>query len=155
MSFTIQEQLFRVAIIGNAQDMSNLLLQKPELNIHDNTGMSLVYAAATYQREEVVSQLLAAGADSNIQNWTGTCSLHILQNKYLNNLIEQDHRVIKKRTKPMLGFKSFRSAKITIAGIENIRMIQKGQIVGANYQVSTFKHFRLCPNKRINFSKVI
>ena len=49
--------------------------------------------------------------------------IRILQNKYLNNLIEQEHRFIKKRTKPMLGFKSFRSAKITIAGIENIRMI--------------------------------
>ena len=45
--------------------------------------------------------------------------------KYLNNIVEQDHRFIKKRTKPMLGFKSFNSAKITIAGIENIRMIQK------------------------------
>jgi len=69
--------------------------------------------------------------------------IRILQNKYLNNLIEQDHRFIKKRTKPMLGFKSFRSAKITIAGIENIRMIQKGQIIGANSQVSTFENFTM------------
>jgi putative transposase len=65
------------------------------------------------------------------------------QNKYLNNLIEQDHRFIKKRTKPMLGFKSFRSAKITISGIENIRIIQKGQIIGANNKVSTFKNFKM------------
>lgn len=43
----------------------------------------------------------------------------------------------------MLDFKSFRSAKITIAGIENIRMIQKGQIVGANKQVSTFENFTM------------
>ncbi|WP_218460247.1 ankyrin repeat domain-containing protein, partial [Rickettsia sp. TH2014] len=88
MSFTIQEQLFRAAITGNAQDMSNLLLQKPELNIHNNTGMSLLYAAATYQREEVVSQLLAAGADSNIQNWTGTCSLHTAVIKNSNRILE-------------------------------------------------------------------
>lgn len=67
----------------------------------------------------------------------------ILQNKYLNNLIEQDHRFIKKRTKPILGFKSFRSAKITIAGIENIRMIQKGQIIEANEQASTFENFKM------------
>jgi len=46
-------------------------------------------------------------------------------------------------TKPMLGFKSFRSAKITIAGIENIRMIQKGQIVGSDNQVSTFENFKM------------
>ena len=69
--------------------------------------------------------------------------IEIRQNKYLNNIIEQDHRFIKKRTKPMLGFKSFRSAKITIAGIENIRIIQKGQIIGSNNNASTFEHFKM------------
>ncbi|AZQ65616.1 IS6 family transposase (plasmid) [Flammeovirga pectinis] len=48
--------------------------------------------------------------------------------KYLNNRIEQDHRFIKKRVKPMLGFKSFDSAEHTISGIETIRMIQKNQL---------------------------
>jgi transposase-like protein len=47
--------------------------------------------------------------------------------KYLNNLIEQDHRGIKSRTRPMLGFKNFDSAAITIAGIELLRRIHKGQ----------------------------
>ncbi len=51
--------------------------------------------------------------------------IEIRQIKYLNNIIEQDHRFIKKRTKSTLGFKNFHSAKITIMGIENIRMIQK------------------------------
>ena len=69
--------------------------------------------------------------------------IEIRQNKYLNNIIEQDHRFIKKRTKPMLGFKSFSSAKITIAGIENIRIIQKGQIIGSNNNVSTFENFKM------------
>jgi transposase-like protein len=45
--------------------------------------------------------------------------------KYLNNLIEQDHRGIKSRTRPMLGFKSFSSAAITIAGVELLRRIHK------------------------------
>ena len=54
----------------------------------------------------------------------------VRQTKYLNNIIEQDHRFIKKRTRPMLGFKSFHSAKITLAGIENVRMIQKFQFIG-------------------------
>ena len=54
----------------------------------------------------------------------------VRQIKYLNNIIEQDHRFIKKRTRPMLGFKSFHSAKITLAGIENVRMIQKFQFIG-------------------------
>jgi transposase-like protein len=49
------------------------------------------------------------------------------QSKYLNNLIEQDHRNIKQRTRLMLGFKSFRRAKTIFAGIELIHMIRKGQ----------------------------
>ena len=69
--------------------------------------------------------------------------IEIHQNKYLNNIIEQDHRFIKKRTKPMLSFKSFRSAKITITGIENIRIIQKGQITGSNYNISAFENLKV------------
>ena len=69
--------------------------------------------------------------------------IEVRQIKYLNNIIEQDHRFIKKRTKPMLGFKNFYSAKTTIAGIENIRIIQKGQIVGSNEKVSTFENFKM------------
>jgi len=61
--------------------------------------------------------------------------------KYLNNIVEQEHRFIKKRTKPMMGFKNFYAAKQTISGIENIRMIQKGQIKGHNKQISTFHNF--------------
>lgn len=67
--------------------------------------------------------------------------IEVRQIKYLNNIIEQDHRFIKKRTKPMLGFKSFHSATKTITGIENIRMIQKGQITGSNDYVSVFENF--------------
>jgi transposase-like protein len=47
--------------------------------------------------------------------------------KYLNNLIEQDHRRVKQRIYPMLGLKSFRNAAITISGIELIHKIRKGQ----------------------------
>jgi transposase-like protein len=47
--------------------------------------------------------------------------------KYLNNLIEQDHRGVKLRIGPMLGFKQFRTAAIVIAGIELLRRIGKGQ----------------------------
>jgi putative transposase len=52
----------------------------------------------------------------------------IHQNKYLNNIIEQDHRAIKRRTRPMLGFKSFRCARILLSGIEVMHMIRKGQM---------------------------
>ena len=47
--------------------------------------------------------------------------------KYLNNLIEQDHRGVKLRIGPMLGFKRSDTAAITIAGIELLRRIHKGQ----------------------------
>jgi transposase, IS6 family len=48
--------------------------------------------------------------------------------KYLNNIIEQDHRFIKKVTKPCLGFKSLRTASKTIAGIEAMHTLWKGQM---------------------------
>jgi len=51
----------------------------------------------------------------------------VRSSKYLNNLIEQDHRNIKSRTKVMLGFKRFRSATTTISGIELMHRIRKGQ----------------------------
>ena len=55
----------------------------------------------------------------------------IRQIKYLNNIVEQDHRHIKRITNPMLGFKSFASAKATIAEVELHHMLRKGQMIGA------------------------
>ena len=52
------------------------------------------------------------------------------QSKYLNNMIEQDHRNIKRIVKPMMGFKSFNSARRTLSGIEAMNMIRKGQVKG-------------------------
>ncbi len=54
--------------------------------------------------------------------------IEIRQIKYLNNIVEQDHRSVKRVVRPMLGFKSFRSAASTIAGIELMHMIRKGQM---------------------------
>ena len=54
-------------------------------------------------------------------------AITVRQQKYLNNLIEQDHRNIKRRIRPMLGFKSFRRAQGVLAGIEVVAMIGKGQ----------------------------
>jgi len=47
--------------------------------------------------------------------------------KYLNNMVEQDHRGVKSRIKPMLGFKFFDRAAVTITGIELLHRIRKGQ----------------------------
>jgi len=54
--------------------------------------------------------------------------IKIRQCKYLNNIIEQDHRHIKRLTRPMLGFKTFHAAQRTLAGIEVMAMIKKGQM---------------------------
>ncbi len=49
--------------------------------------------------------------------------------KYLNNIVEQDHRGVKRVTRPMLGFKSFEAAQDTLIGIELMHMIKKRQLV--------------------------
>lgn len=54
--------------------------------------------------------------------------IDILQVKYLNNIIEQDHRFIKKIINPMRGFQSFATASATLDGIETAHMIHKGQL---------------------------
>jgi putative transposase len=56
--------------------------------------------------------------------------IELRQCKYLNNIVEQDHRAIKRIVRPMLGFKSFRCAAILIAGIEIMHMIKKHQLDG-------------------------
>jgi transposase-like protein len=54
--------------------------------------------------------------------------IRIRQKKYLNNIVEQDHRAIKRRIRPMLGFKKFTCARILLTGIELMHMINKGQM---------------------------
>ncbi len=69
----------------------------------------------------------------------GSKLIKILQVKYLNNIVEQDHRFIKKLTRPMMDFKSFRSASATLQGIEVANMIRKRQF-GITTQ-SAFQQF--------------
>jgi transposase-like protein len=70
----------------------------------------------------VVEQLKEEGILSN--------RTHLRQCKYLNNLIEQDHRFIKRRVNFGLGFFSFKTAGRTIRGYEAMQMVRKGQIEG-------------------------
>lgn len=65
--------------------------------------------------------------------------IEIRQSKYLNNIVEQDHRFIKRITRPMMGFKAFHSAAATLSGIETAHMIRKNQI--ANSTSSPFEVF--------------
>ena len=63
--------------------------------------------------------------------------IQLRQSKYLNNIVEQDHRAIKRLVRPMLGFKSFRCARAIIAGIETMHMIKKGQLDGLKATTSS------------------
>ena len=69
--------------------------------------------------------------------------IEVRQTQYLNNIVEQDHRFIKRIVRPMLGFKSFQSAKNILAGIELMHMIRKGQMMieGADKILSFAKQF--------------
>ena len=55
------------------------------------------------------------------------CTRH-RRGRWLNNRVEQDHRRIKRRTRPMLGFKRFVTARRTLAGVEAMAMLTKGQV---------------------------
>ena len=63
--------------------------------------------------------------------------IEMRQSKYLNNIVEQDHRAVKRIARPMLGFKTFRCARILIAGIEIMHMIRKGQLAAIKAQASS------------------
>jgi transposase-like protein len=73
--------------------------------------------------------ILACDAESRLQDGSrrNPKPIRIRQSAYLNNRIEQDHRAIKCRVRPMIGFKSMESARAILGGIEMIRMVRKGQ----------------------------
>jgi putative transposase len=61
-------------------------------------------------------------------NRTHKTNLAIRHCKYLNNIVEQEHRAVKRLTRPTLGFKSFWAARGTMAGIEVMHALRKGQL---------------------------
>lgn len=74
-----------------------------------------------------------------VYNKRSFSNIKIRQCKYLNNIVEQDHRFIKWRIQNGLGFKSFESAKRTLAGIEVVHMLRKSQMIKPG--ITTFKSF--------------
>ena len=102
------------AVDSNGQTVDFLLRAK--------SGMSLPRRLSSGGRSRASAACLApCHTSTRLSDWKISLS------KYLNNLIEQDHRSIKLRLGPMLGFKRFRTASITIAGIELVHRIRKGQ----------------------------
>lgn len=67
--------------------------------------------------------------------------IKIRQVRYLNNIVEQDHRFIKKRVRHMLGFKSFKTATSILSGVEAMHMIKKGQIDLRSQSVQNQKEY--------------
>jgi transposase-like protein len=69
-------------------------------------------------------------------------SMVIRKSRYLNNIVEQDHRAIKRRCAPMLSLKTFRTAAVTLAGVELVHRIRKGQFSlrpGATPELTSLK----------------
>jgi transposase-like protein len=107
------------------------------LTEHRDTEAALRFLTQAICRHGVPEMITIDGSEANeaaIKRYNETDSTHIIirQVKYLNNMVEQDHRAVKRVTRPMLGFKSFDAAQVTLAGIELMHMLKKQQmIVGA------------------------
>jgi putative transposase len=90
--------------------------------------------------------ILSCDAESRLRD-RSRCRLkpiRIRQSQYLNNRVEQDHRAVKRRVRPMLGFKSAESARVILGGIELIHMMRKQQAKYAcNQQLSLAEQFHL------------
>jgi putative transposase len=86
------------------------------------------------RRHGVPEKITIDGSEANAAairscNKEHSLAIIIRQVKYLNNIVEQDHRAVKRITRPLLGFKSFEAAQCTLAGIELMHMLKKKQLV--------------------------
>jgi putative transposase len=90
--------------------------------------------------------ILACDTESRLQDRSRRKlkPIQIRQSAYLNNRIEQDHRAVKRRVRPMLGFESMASARAILGGIEMVHMMRKGQAKCApNPHLSLAEQFEL------------
>jgi putative transposase len=84
-------------------------------------------------RHGVPERVTIDGSEANAAAVRGYNEAHgttiaVRQVKYLSNIIEQDYRMVKRMTRPMLGFKSVKAAQCTLAGVERMHMLKKGQL---------------------------
>jgi transposase-like protein len=103
------------------------------LTEHRDTEAALRFLKKAIRRHGLPEIITIDGSDANeaaIKRYNEEHSTHIAirQMKYLNNIVEQDHRAVKRITRPMLEFKSFDAAQDTLAGIELMHMIKKRQL---------------------------
>ncbi len=85
-----------------------------------------MWRSIKYLREDHDRQANTAAIES--YNKHHKAGIEIRQVKYLNNIVEQNHPAVKRLARPTLGFKSFRSAQVTLTGIELMHMIRKDQL---------------------------
>jgi putative transposase len=104
------------------------------LTEHRDTEAALRFLTQAIRRHGVPATITIDGSEANeaaIKRYNqehGT-AIEIRQVKYLNNIAEQEHRAVKRVTRPMLGFKSCAAAQDTLVGIELMHMIKKRQLV--------------------------
>jgi putative transposase len=104
------------------------------LTEHRDTEAALRFLKKAIRRNGLPEIITIDGSDANeaaIKRYNeahGT-AIAIRQVKYLNNIVEQEHRGVKRITRPMLGFKSFEAAQDTLVGIELMHMIKKKQLI--------------------------
>jgi putative transposase len=104
------------------------------LTEHRDTEAALRFLKKAIRRNGLPETMTLDGSDANeaaIKRYNEEHGTHIIirQVKYLNNIVEQDHRAVKRMTRPMVGFKSFDAAQDTLVGIEPMHMIKKRQMV--------------------------
>ena len=104
------------------------------LTEHRDTEAARRFLIQAIRRHGIPETITIDGSEANeaaIKRHNQACGTHIIirQVKYLNNVVEQDHRAVKRVTRPILGFKSFASAQDTLAGIELMHMLKKRQLV--------------------------
>jgi len=104
------------------------------LTEHRDQEAALRFLKMAICRHGVPETITIDGSEANeaaIKRYNKAYGTHIIirQVKYLNNVIEQDHRAVKRVTRPMLGFKSFTAAQATLVGIALMHMLKKRQLV--------------------------
>jgi putative transposase len=104
------------------------------LTEHRDKAAALRFLTQAIRRHGVPETITIDGSEANeaaIKSYNEEHGTHIIirRVKYLNNIVEQDHRGVKRVIRPMLGFKSFDAAQGTLAGIELMHMIKKRQMV--------------------------
>jgi putative transposase len=105
------------------------------LTEHRDQKAALRFLKKAIRRGGVPKKITIDGSEANAvaikrYNEEHGTAIIIRQVKYLNNVIEQDHRGVKRVTRPMLGFKSFAAAQAALSGLELMHMLKKGQLVG-------------------------